>query len=64
MATIKIQGQVHKVTKTASGKIVVSHPSDPKKTYDLTKLRGAKTIEAGVDSVQAYHKKNPVKKGK
>ena len=64
MATIKIQGQVHNVTKTASGKIVVSHPSDPKKTYDLTKLKGAKTIEAGVKDVKEYHKKNPVKKGK
>lgn len=63
MATIKIQGVTHVVTKTKTGSIIVKHPSDPKKTYDLTKLKGDKTISAGVADVKEYHSKHPNKKG-
>jgi hypothetical protein len=64
MATIKVQGQTHKVSKDKTGKVIVKHPGNPKQTYNLTKLSGSKTISSGVKSVKDYHKKNPVKKGK
>ena len=63
MATFKLGGQTHKVTKNKKGDIVVSHPKGGGPTIDLTKKDAKiKTVDQGVARSRQWH--NTHKKGK
>jgi hypothetical protein len=56
MATEKIDGKTHKVTKNSKGDIVVSHPGGGP-TIDLTKKsKGINTISKGVAASKQWHR--------
>jgi hypothetical protein len=61
--TVKVAGQKHVVEKKANGEIDVAHPNGGK-TYNLSKLAGAKTIKQGTASVKKWHSTHPKKGGK
>lgn len=61
MATLKIKGEKHVVTKNKKGEVTVDHPQQKKSKYkkiNLTKADRAKTVSQGVKSVKKWHKKN------